>query len=128
MGVPFLASAKDKLATPSPSVTVSGTSVTMSWGAISNAASYNVVFEGGSISAAPNTTSTSVTRTNVAPGNYCAKVMANAATGPGSLYNNSDFSTCVSFTIAAQVVCNTPTVRNMEYEGQVLFLALIISY
>lgn len=110
-GVPFLASAAQKtdLATPSPSATVTGNSVTVSWSAVANAAGYEVVFEGG-ISAEPNTSLTSVTRSGVAAGSYCVKVRALAT--PGSDFISSHFSACLPFTIAgvAPSSCTAPTV------------------
>lgn len=111
-GVPLLASAAQKtdLATPSPSAIVTGNSVTVSWGAVTNAAGYEVVVQGG-IPTVPNTSSTSVTFSNVAVGSYCVKVRALAA--PGSHLNNSShFSACMPFVITgvAPSSCTVPTV------------------
>lgn len=97
---------KTKLAFPVVTTVVSGTTVVVSWGPVTNAVSYHVVFEAGSVSV-PSITdldATSVTVPNLLNGAYTVKVTANADHGSGSLYQDSGFGTAVSFTIGSAVV------------------------
>jgi len=93
--------AKPNLAVPTGiTVVVTGTSVTVSWNAVTNAVGYQVTFTGTNAPPGePNTTALSVTRNGVLPGNYTVKIRALAA--PGGDYNSSPYSDDIPFIILA---------------------------
>ena len=95
-------------AVPVVSVSVTGNSVTVTWGAVTGAANYNVVFAGSptAIPAAANYTGTSLTRSDIADGSYSVQVKANGGTN----YSNSGFCDWVSFTISTTVTKTTPII------------------
>ncbi len=95
------------LATPVPSVNVSGSTVTISWPAVPNAIEYMVVSSAGTT---PKTTAISVVHRNVPNGSHTAKVRALTTASN----NESGFSTDVVFTVdvpAATPPVNTPPVN-----------------
>lgn len=80
------------LATPQPTVVVSGSTVTISWPAVPNAIEYMVVSSAGTT---PKTTATSVVYENVPNGSHTAKVRALTTAS----HNESGFSNDVTFTV-----------------------------
>lgn len=90
---PSFDSQTTSLATPAPSVAVSGSTVTVSWPAVPNADEYQVNTSGQST---PKTTATSVVYTNVPNGAYTVKVRALTTRS----HNESGWSGDVSFTVA----------------------------
>jgi hypothetical protein len=94
---PSFARQATSLATPVASVTVNGSTVTVSWAAVANAVEYQVVVEGGLPS--EKTTATSVVYANAPNGSYQAKVRA-----LGTAANNeSGFSAAFAFAVNVAV-------------------------
>ncbi len=103
-GTSTTASNAQILATPSPTKDVVGSTVTVSWSAISNAVEYQVVFSDGDAEG-EKTTATSIVRNGLPNGSYTVKVKAIAASGGGhGGYNSSGFSGDVQFTVAVYTV------------------------
>ena len=94
-----------KLATPSPTISKTTSSITCSWSAVANAESYTVAYKtsGGNYQET-TTSSTSYTVDNIEEGAvYTFKVMA---TTTNAAYENSEYSAEVSD--AAQITLGTP--------------------
>ncbi len=93
------------LATPSPTFIVVGSTVTVSWGAVSNSVGYQVVFSDDPANtedlAGTKTTALFLVRENVPNGTYTVKIRA---LKPSNDFSSSPFSATVSFTVVVVIV------------------------